>query len=163
MSHNNGRVDTLYSDNYNMYGLFNEERKPQINFDNEAIKGTHNANDISKLFFSSININALQDAIRYQVYHKSCKKHTIDRQSDTDLKVIMRATYLEDARHASKDTVGEVKRLNKNVIDFCVPRILQEINMYLRYKNDISKLPVPLERGEFSSSKGTKTLITKEL
>lgn len=161
---NNGRIDSLYDTNYNIYNLFKEEQRPQYNFENEAIKGTHITTDISDIFFSKINIDVLQEAIRYQVYIKSSNKHIIDRQSDTDLKVIMRAIYLENTQHTLKKTevLNEVKRLNSLVINFCVPRIIQEINMYIRYKNDISHLPVPLERGEFSSSKGTKQLITKE-
>jgi hypothetical protein len=162
MSKNNGRVDTLYSGNYDIYDLYKTESRPQLNFQNEAIKGTHNENDISKVFFSKLNIDTLQDAIRYQVYKRSCKKHTIDRQSDDDLKVIMRAVYLENAQHHAHDTLAEIRRLNMMVIDFCVPRILQEINMYMRYKQDISRLPEPMARGEFASSKGTKTLIQKD-
>jgi len=158
----NGRVDTLYSDNYNIYDLFEEPQVRQVNFNEEAIKGVHVNNDISRVFFSKDNIDALQDAIRYQVYIKTCKKHVIDRQSDTELKVIMRATYLEHALHATKDILKEIQRLNLIVMDFCVSRILQEINIYLRYKEDISHLPVPMDRGNFVSSKGTKVLELKD-
>jgi hypothetical protein len=158
----NGRIDTLYSDNYDIYKLFDEPPKKQKNFNNEAIKGIHVDNDISRVFFSTQNIDALQNAIRYQVYIKTCKQRVIDRQSDTELKVIMRATYLEHALHASKDILGAIKRLNIIVIDYCVPRILQEINIYMHYKEDISKLPVPMERGEFISTKGSKTLVLKD-
>lgn len=160
---NNGRVmDTLYGDNYDIYNLFKEEVKPSLNFNEEAVKGTHQDNDISRVFFSESNINVVQDAIRYQVYIKSCKKHIIDRQSDNELKLIMRATYLENARHATRDILAEIKRLNSIVLEFCVPRILQEINIYMHYRDDISHLPVPLERGQFSSSKGQKVLESKQ-
>jgi len=159
----NGRVDTLYNENYNIYDLFREERKPDINFNEEAIRGTHTNNDLSKVFFSRLNIDALQSGIRYLVFKNSCERFVIDRQSDTDLKVIMRAIYLEHGHHGVKDVIEEVKRLNGLVLDFCVPRIVQEINMNMRYKSDISKLPIPLDRGEFSSAKGQKTLVIKDL
>ena len=160
---NNGRVDTLYSKNYNIYDLYRQEQRPQLNFQKEAIKGSHQDNEISAVFFSRENIDALQQGIRYAVYVKSCKKHIIDRQSDNEIKVVMRAVYYEHARHSSyEDVLTEVQRLNGIIIDFCVTRIVQEIQMYMRYKADISTLPVPLDRGEFSSSKGTKTLIQTE-
>lgn len=159
---NNGRVDTVYGQNYNIYNLFQQDQKPSKNFNDEAIKSIHNNNDISKVFFSMDNINALQDAIRFQVFEKSCNKHIIDRQSDTELKVIMRAVYLEHAQHGVRSIIQEVKRLNSLVLEFCIPRIMQEINIYMRYKSDIGQLPIPLERGQFSSSKGTKYLETKE-
>ncbi len=160
---NNGRVNNiLYDKNYDIYKLYEEEKKPQKHFQHEAIKGMHQANDISRVFFSEDNINAVQDAIRYQVYIKSCKKHIIDRQSDNDLKVIMRATYMEHAMHNPPSPLKEIKRLNMIVLTFCVPKIIQEINMYMRYREDISKLPMPLDRSEMPSVKGTKSLITKE-
>lgn len=159
---NNGRViDTLYGDNYNIYNLFKEDKQPSLNFNDEAIKGVHANNDISRVFFSETNIDALQDAIRYQVYVRTCKKHIIDRQSDTEIKIIMRAIYLENARHASRNILDEIKRLNSLVIEFCVPKIIQEINIYMRYRTDIDTYPVPLERGQFSSAKGLKVLETK--
>ena len=158
----NGRVDTLKDGNYELYKLSDQNKRPQLNFQDEAIKGQHVANDISNIFFSRLNIDSLQDGIRYQIYVKSCKKHIIGRQSDDDLKVIMRAVYLEHARHAALNTLEEIKRLNGIVLDICVPRVLQEINMYMRYKNDISALPIPMDRGEFISSKGTKQLVQKE-
>lgn len=158
----NGRVDTLYNDNYDIYNLFKEEQKRDSNFNEEAIKGTHSNNKLSGVFFSQTNIDALQNAIRYQVYLQTCKKHVIDRQSDTDLKVIMRAIYLEHAKHGT-DILTEIKRLNGLVLNFSVPRIVQEINMYMRYRQDISQLPTPMDRGEFVSSKGQKVLILENL
>lgn len=160
---NNGRVNILYDENYNVYDLFKNNDRAQLNFQNEAIKGSHQKNDINFIFFSRRNIDLLQEGIRYSIYVKSCKKYTIDRQSDEELKIIMRSIYLEHANPSPKDIFEEVRRLNTFVIDFCVPRILQEIHMYIFYKNDVNKLPIPLARGEFVSSKGTKTLIQKEL
>ena len=160
---NNGRVDLLYNQNYNIYDLFKKEERPQLNFQNEAIKGSHQKNDINSIFFSRTNIDVLQNGIRYSVYVKSCKKHIIDRQSDDELKIVMRSIYFEHANPSPSDVIEELKKLNGIVIAFCVPRILQEIQMYMRYRDDVDKLPVPLDRGEFSSSKGTKTLIQKEL
>ena len=106
------------------------------------------------MYFSLINIHTY-------LYVKSCNKHIIGRQSETELKIIMRATYLENARHRDYDILPEIRRLNQLVIDFCVPRILHEINMYIAYQNDINRLPTPMERGEFSSAKGSRVLEQK--
>jgi hypothetical protein len=157
---NNGRVKVINNEKIEMYPMTDLHGK-QSNFNEEAIKGIHSNNPLSELFFSRKNIDALHEAIRYQVYVKSCKKHVISRQSETELKIVMRAIYLESARHRQYDILPEVKRLNQLVLDFCVPRILQEINMYFTYKNDIDKMPVPLDRGEFQSAKGSKTLEQK--
>jgi hypothetical protein len=160
---NNGRVNTLYDENYNIYDLFKKNNRPQLNFQNEATKGMHHKNDINSIFFSRENIDLLQEGIRYSVYTKSCEKYIVDRQSDDELKIIMRSIYFEHANPSPKNIYEEVRRLNTFVLDFSVPKIIQEIQMYLRYRSDINKLPMPLDRGEFVSSKGTKTLIQKEL
>lgn len=161
----NGRVQVNCEGGLN-YNLFEENRNSKQTFREEAIKGTHSANRISAIFFSDMNMDALQDGIRYKVYIKSCKKFKIDRQSTTDIKVILRAVYLEHAQHSDiydkMMILEEIRRLNGIVIDYCVERILQEINMYMRYKADISNLPVPLARGQSTSAKGTKVLFTKE-
>ena len=160
MMESNGRVKLIDSERIEIYPMSKGTNK-KSDYNEEAIKGIHTNNPLSSIFFSQVNIDALQEAIRYQVYTKSCKKHVISRQSDTELKIIMRATYLENAKHRNYDILPEVRRLNQLVLDYCVPRILQEINMYTVYKNDIDRLPIPMDRGEFQSSKGTKVLETK--
>ena len=156
----NGRVKIVNNEHIEIYPMSAQTNK-NSDFNEEAIKGIHTNNPLSQVYFSQNNINALQEAIRYQVYTKSCKKHVIGRQSDTELKIIMRAIYLDNARHRDYDILPEVRRLNQLVLDFAVPRILQEINMYIVYKNDIDKLPDPMPRGQFSSAKGTKVLEQK--
>ena len=160
MDSSNGRVKLVNNERIEIYPMSKDINK-RSDFNEEAIKGIHSNNPLSSIFFSDANIDALQEAIRYQVYKKSCQKHVIGKQSETELKIIMRATYLEQARHRNYDILPEVRRLNQYVLDFCVPRILQEIGMYTTYKNDIERLPVPMDRGSFVSSKGTRVLEQK--
>lgn len=157
----NGRVKVLPNERIEIYPMSKGTDK-KSDFNEEAIKGIHNNNPLSQVFFSQANIDALQEAIRYQVFKRSCEKHVIGRQSETELKVIMRATYLEHAKHRGYDVLPEVRRLNGLVLDFAVPRVLQEIKMYITYTNDINKLPVPMDRGSFESSKGQKFLEQKQ-
>lgn len=160
MDSSNGRVKLINNERIEIYSMSGTAQK-KSNFNEEAIKGIHNNNPISTIFFSQTNIDALQEAIRYQVYLQSCKKHVIGKQSETELKVIMRSIYLQHAVHKLHDVLPEIRRLNQIVLDFCIPRILQEIKMYTTYRNDISKLPEPMARGEFQSAKGTKFLEQK--
>ena len=152
----NGRVPgILFNDNFRAYQLFQDNGR-QGNFNREAVIGVHTNNPLADVFFSQQNIDVLQDAIRYLVYKKSCGKYTISRQSDAELKLIMRAIYLQDGQHKQYDILGEVKQLNTQVLNYAVPRIVQEINMYMHYKKDIDRVPEPLPRGEFISAKGTR-------
>lgn len=158
----NGRVDVLENDNYQSYNLFEEDKKDPDSFNKDAIRNIHINNPLSTIFFSQQNIDALQEAIRYQVYLGSGKKHIIGKQSETEIFIIMRATYLQNAKHRPYGIIDQVKELNRLVIEYCVPKILNEISIYTHYKSDIQQLPVPMDRGEFASSKGTKTLVNKE-
>lgn len=158
----NGRVELLNDDNYESYNMFNEESRDSDTLNKEAIRNIHQNNALSSLFFSDLNVNAIQEAIRYQVYVKSDKKYVIDKQSETELYIIMRATYLQYGRHKSQKHVEEVRSLNQIIIDYCVPKILNEIETYLFYKKDIQQLPIPMERGQIASAKGTKVLQMKD-
>lgn len=160
MSQNNGRVTNLtQNDNFELYDIFKQQTSvPHKRVSEEAIKSVHSKNPVSDMFFSRGNIDVLQEGIRYMVYQKSCGKHVIGKQSETDLIVIMRSIYLEYGVFKPYGVMEQVRELNTRVLEYCVPKILEEINIYLYYRKDISNLPVPLNRGEFVSSKGTKVL-----
>jgi hypothetical protein len=159
---NTGRVDLTGAQNgaaYNLYKEYDTMRSGggvKGTFASEAILNIHEKNQLSDLFFSEKNINVLQDGIRYAVWKKSCGKYVIDRQSENELKVVMRATYLEHSNYTAYDILEQVRTLNSRVIEYCVPRILAEIGMYTYYKKDISRLPDPMDRGQFVSAKGEK-------
>jgi hypothetical protein len=159
----NGRVDTLKNGNYKQYGLFENGNNKISELSREAIIGIHHSTPLNQLFFSSENVQALQMGIRNLVAQKSNGEFVIGMQSEVELQVVMRAIYLKEAKHFTYGIVEQVRELNQQVLDFCVPRILEEIRMFKYYKNDVSKLPTPLDRGEFSSAKGLRVLETKQL
>jgi hypothetical protein len=142
----NGRVDTLPNENYNLYKLFQDGGQSLSTFAHEATTGIHQKTALNDLFFSQLNVNALQQGIRNMVAKRSSGEFVIGNQSEVELQ----------ARHLTEDVVAQVRELNAKVLDFCVPRILEEIRMYKYYKNDVSKLPIPLDRGSFVSAKGTR-------
>jgi hypothetical protein len=153
----NGRVNTTENNNFLMYDMY-KEQKQNMFVSEEAIKNIHTKNELSDLFFSRENIDILHDGIRYLVSKKTCGKFVIDRQSENDLIIVMRSIYLQYGEHKPLGLVEQVKELNTRVLEYCVPKIIEEIKIYMQYRNDISSLPVPLSRGEFVSSKGTKVL-----
>ena len=81
---NTGRVDTTEGTNqYKAFELYKEYQGTSKTFTSEAIRNIHTENPVSNLFFSETNITALQDAIRYAVFKKSCGKYNIYKQSET--------------------------------------------------------------------------------
>ena len=142
--------------------MFKEFHSQHESFEDEALRGNTSSNALSDIYFSSKNVEALQDAIRYQVYLQSSKQHVIGKQNDTDLRIIMRSIFLEYSKNLPYEILDQVRDLNSKVIEYSVPKILQEINMYLHYRTDISQNYVPLPRSENTSSAGSKTLVMKE-
>lgn len=153
----NGRID-LKKDGGMPHGLYQEECNPEL-FTHESIRGAGiELSPLSKLFFSKQNYNALQDGIRYLVYKKSLGEHTIGPQSPDDLLTVMRSVYLQYSRNLEIDLVAQVKELNGYVLEYCVPRILTEIQMYIAYRKEIQTLPTPLDRSSSENVKGTKSV-----
>lgn len=116
--------------------------------------------DVEKAFFSNANVDALQLALRHDVYRASGQdKLVVGRQSDVELGIVMRASYFSEDRRGGSTTVTQhVAQLNKAVLSFCVPTVLSEARMYLTYRENIQKMPIPLTRGSIASQKGSRQI-----
>lgn len=158
---NTGRV-TLMGDNV-QYNLFDDSCGNNAGFRQEALQGIWDGKDsrLSQVYFSQENIDALQQGIRYMVYVKTCSKSIIGNQSETDLKIVMRAIFLQKSLNMDYDILQQVKDLNSMVIAFCVERIVNEIGIYNTYLNDISQNLNIMDRAQSTNTTGTKVLEQK--
>lgn len=121
-----------------------------------------NCTDVSAIFLSDDNVNLLQTGIRNKILNLSNGKYNIGKQSDIDLKIIMRSIYFQYGKNTSNNVRAQVLDLNTRVLDWCVPEILSNIKQSDKYIMDISTLPVPLDRPNLTTQKGLRTLeITK--
>ena len=50
----------------------------------------------------------------------------------------MRAVFLQYTRSLSTNITKQISDLNNTIVNHCVPKILTEIDAYLKYKNDVS-------------------------
>jgi hypothetical protein len=125
-----------------------------------AVSGIFEDNMLSKVFFSAGNIQILQNGMRAGVYEMSDKKYVIPNQSIDNLKIIMRSIYLQYAEHDLEHVTKEVSRLNKMVLDYCVPSVFNEAVGYDRYRQDQSSLVVPLSMPQ-QSDRDYKQLETR--
>ena len=145
------------SDN-NPYHLFEENKLKATTFRKQALTGTLECNLLNQVFFSQENIDLLQDKLRYTVWIASNKKFIIDRQSDTELELIMRSIYLQYSKNIPHNIKEQVIELNDLVIQDCVPNILSQVEQHVYYLFDASTQPIPLSQPENVSSAGRKTL-----
>ena len=111
----------------------------------DAMNGLLEDNMLSRVFFSEGNIQIIQNGLRAGVYKMSDNKYVIPNQNINNLKIIMRSTYLQHAEHRNEDVTKQVERLNKIVLDYCIPSVYNEAIGYEKYCQDQSSLVVPLE------------------
>ena len=135
-------------DNLNIFQLSQKDNDNSINTSStNPIKGILNQTPTTELFFSRLNVDALQQTIRYEVYKHTNNK--ISNQDETQLFIIMRSKLLEYGDVSFNKTqvqvINEVKKINKYVVDYSVNRITSEIIAYNGYIHDINSQPMPME------------------
>jgi len=151
----NGRVNAISEViNYNLKATPEKITENNTNLISRNMKCT----DVSAVYFSDTNVNLLQTGIRNKILNLSNGKYNIGKQSDIDLKIIMRSIYFQYGKNTKNDVKGQVLDLNTRVIDWCVPEILSNIKQSDKYIMDISTLPVPLDRPDLTTQKGLRTL-----
>ena len=138
----NGRIDILQPPN----ALTLQEKPVYTSSYNDAMTGNWTDTPLSRAFFSVQNQQILQNGIRAGVYQQSRGKYVIGQQSVTDLKMIMRALFLEHSQNRPDHIVDQVRELNGYVLAYCVPRVFGEAQGYLKYVQDASTLVVPMAR-----------------
>ena len=111
----------------------------------EALTGVWETNILGQVFFSTGNIQILQNGLRAGVYKMSDNKFVVSEQNIDNLKVIMRSIYLQYAQHNVADITGQVSKLNGLVLDYAVPTVYNEAMGYMKYCQDQSSLVVPLD------------------
>ena len=155
----NGRVTFGSAESPFAVPGFQTDTSVEKNFQTDMLRGNWEKSPVSEIFFSSENVDRLQNSIRKEVFTRSSPKgYVIDKQSVEEMKIIMRAIYLQYARNLPKDFGAQVDDLNAKVIEWSVPHILSAVDHYHFYINDISHLPVPLAHMKHLSKAGTRSL-----
>lgn len=108
----------------------------------EQIQYRHSDTPLNKLFFSQGNIDTIQGQIQSTV--QQMVNATIDRQSDSDLLLVMRSYYLQYAQNDPNRIAQELAELNTRVVNFCANRIAVEVEAYRFYRKDIMDFPAPI-------------------
>ena len=155
----NGRITFDSEDRSAMIPGFATDTSVERSFQTDMLRGNWEKSPVSEGFFSAGNMEIIQNRIRKAVFDRSQPKgYVIDKQSVDELKIIMRAIYLQYARNIPNDIAGQVDDLNSKVIDWSVPHILSAVDHYNFYINDISHLPIPLAQPQHLSRAGTRSL-----
>lgn len=123
----------------------------------DLVKGNLEKNALNTAFFSNENVQIIQNKLQYQVYARSQGKHRIGPQSVENLLIIMRSNYYQYGKNLPYNIKEQIDELNNHVVNFAVPKIIGEIEMYQKYRNDIQNLPLPFQHPTNISRAGTKS------
>ena len=117
-----------------------------------ATRGIYEETDLSVTFFSAANIINLQKAIISNV--KQMTDYAIPAQNEDTLKSVMWGVYMELAAHIPNKVEEQIKSLNRNVLEQCIPGIVEAIKADIKYRYDISHMHTPIARSICTSNKG---------
>lgn len=101
-------------------------------------KAVTNVNKLKQIFFSPENVKYIQEKMAYEVM-VTTKKYKIPYQNEQDLRMIMETIYFDKTRNIGYALNEQLAELNTYVVKFCVPLIINEINVYLNYLDDINQ------------------------
>jgi len=156
----NGRVN-LFDVNKPTYKINNASPSLYTEKTANTINRLYTGNCLSEMYFSKENIEIIQEGIINSVYNKSNGEYSIGKQSEQELSIVMRSIYLQYSKNLNFNMNEQILELNTRVIRWCVDEIITNINQYMNYKANVSTLPMPMERAQLPSQKGTKTLEIK--
>jgi len=144
----NGRVNILNMPNtssvFSLYDKIPIDEK--VTSYRKALTGNLESNVLSRAFFSAKNIILLQNSIIAGVLKNSNGRFQIGFQDEDTLKIIMRSIFLQHSSNLPTNITQQIAALNNLVTEYCIPQICGEADAYIKYKNDVSTLSVPLQR-----------------
>jgi hypothetical protein len=149
----NGRVNILGP---NIDKRFSMSDRIPINSTKYSYRDAMNGNwydtELSKAFFSGINIQIIQNGIRAGVYNKSNHQYIVGEQSLDELQIIMRSIFLQNSKNLCEDIPGQINDLNQIVLKYAINQVYGEADGYMKYKRDASTLVVPIAMPIMSST-----------
>ena len=140
----NGRVNLLSPATPNPLSLQDKIQVQDCSTYKDAMVGNWTDTPLSRAFFSKENIQILQNGIRAGVNKLSGGQYVIAQQSCDELKIVMRAQYLEHSSNLSYNIPQQIAAINTYVLNYCVPKVYSEAQGYLKYLHDASTLVVPI-------------------
>lgn len=149
----------LFSEHYKDYKLLDQQDVPDNYNYWDILKTFQERNPMMDFFFSKKNIDHLQNLIIQMVEFQSSSLYKITRQSDNELLVVMRSIYITTPTNpysTGEQFKRDICTLNKNVLDWVVPRILVNVQQYLGYVKDKGNNTRPLPHPEYMSGAGNR-------
>jgi len=134
-----GRIDVNANENGTPFFVQDKIQKDEKTNYSNAMQGLMENSLLSITFFSGNNISIIQNNLRAEVYEQTKNQYKIDIQDTDQLKIIMRSIFLQYSSNHSDNIQGQIEELNRKVLHYAVPQVLNELVSYIKYKKDISE------------------------
>ena len=138
------------------YKYIEENKKQESSYQHSILEGIQTDNLLNQTFFSKANMNIIQNELRFNVHRQT--GHFIGKQDETNLVIIMRAIFFQQAKNLPNDIAQQVEELNGKVVESIFPNVLSNIKQYKDYLVNKETIPEPISRSINVSNKGTKQL-----
>jgi len=123
------------------------------------LKGVYQPTPLGELFFSQENINRIQKMIKYEIFVRTNGKYKLEvEQNESDLLVVMRATYITCGRNMPYQMVRQVKELNHKTVEKIIPDMISMIKQDDAYIQQLDKPIDPIPLPVCVNSKGRTSL-----
>ncbi len=153
----NGRIDIISPTLNNQFELSDKIPVHTTAAFRDAMTGNWMNTPLSLAYFSSENINILQNNRRNGVFDKSNSEFVIGLQDEDELKIIMRSVFLQNSLNLETNIREQIRDLNALVESYAIEQVYKEAISYLKYKRDASNMYALLALPSNSSTRG-KTL-----
>jgi hypothetical protein len=140
-------MDTIYKKNELESFLFQSDDY----FNKYREQKNNNCNSLKEVFFSTDNIDIIQNKLINEVKNQSKGKYIIGYQKNEHLIQIMEdifKTYYSN----------NINELNNKVVIFCLPYIFNQIASHIKWQKDSNTPLIPLPLPETTSITGKRSL-----
>jgi hypothetical protein len=128
-----------------------------ISMRTDLVGHIHKSTPLNEIFFSDANVDKLQGDIQDQVSLMSGGKYRVDRQSDKELKIIMRSYYLMYGKNNPAQISEELADLNSRVVGYAAGKVYSEVDFHMFYLKDIQDFAPPIANPMNPNVYGTRT------
>ena len=160
-NHSNGRVDIISPDTNILFSMTDRIPVNECTDFRDAMTGNWYNTVLSDAFFSSKNIQIIQNGIRAGVYKKSNGMYIIGNQNCDELKIIMRSIFLQYAKNLSTNIKEQIQDLNNLVLDYSIKQVYGEAEGYMKYKQDVSTMYTPIAHPVMSKTNDKQLILKK--
>jgi hypothetical protein len=149
----NGRVNIMTPNTNVLFSMQDKIPTKAVGTEfRDAMTGNWYNTSLSDGFFSSANIQALQNGLRAGVYKRSNGQYLISEQNPDELKIIMRGIFLQNSKNLPTNIPCQIADLNNLVLSYAVGQVYGEAEGYMKYQYDASNMYEPISRPVLSYS-----------